>query len=351
MKNKIAIIVILIVTILFGYSTDLSAESNTVSEIIFIKDDDMKAESLFYQDIVKLGYSVDVIDPDSVTFEKLQLYSLVVLSTGNYPFACQNTDLRLSVQNYITKISGKVIIEGGNTGYIADVFPGYLGFKTKVIKIDSWVDNNGGALDLADSHTFSNLALEPNILPATLNINYESIFNQDVCINNEFSELFYGASLFPGKVGILVAPNVNNPQVINYFVTYSSFADNSEAIKLLENSIYNLIGKPVSVINISENVPDSYFLYQNYPNPFNPSTKIKFDVVPSNKNNSSFVNISVYNTSGKLISRIVNGNFSAGTYEANFDAGNLSGGVYFYKLTVDGKAGSDYQTRKMIILK
>lgn len=351
MKILFGIIFFFISANLIAQSKITSSGINPVSEILFIKEDGTSAESLLYQDILKLGYSADITGPDSVSVEKFELYGLVVLSTGNYPFACQNSDLRLALQTYITKNLGKVLIEGGNNGYIAAVFPGYLGFMTKVIKIDNWVADDGGALDLSGTHTFSPLATEPNILPATLNINYTSVYNQDVCTKNDFSELFYGSSLYPGKVGILVAPNVNNPQVINYFVTYSSFADNSVAIKLLENSIYNLIGKPVSVNNISSAVPDKYYLYQNYPNPFNPNTKIKFDVTSSDISGSAILKLSVYNTSGKLISEIINGKYSSGTYEADFDATEIPGGVYYYKLTSEGIKGNFSQTRKMVVLK
>jgi len=350
MKIFFSIILIFVFTNLYGNSKNTASYLNSVSQVLFIKEDNLTGESLFYQDIVKLGYSVDVIGPDEASNEKLELYELVVLSTGNYPFACQNSDMRLAVQSYITNF-GKVIIEGGNNGYIAAVFPGYLGFMNKVIKIDNWIADNGGALNIAGTHAFSNLAMVPNILPAAIDINYTSVNNQDVCTNNEFSELFYGTALYPDKVGILVAPNVENPQVINYFVTYSSFSDNSVSIKLLENSIYNLIGKPVSVTNISDVVPDSYSLYQNYPNPFNPTTKIKFDVVSSDRSNSSIIKLTVYNTAGEIVSEILNGIFSSGTYEADFDAGNIPGGIYFYKLTVEGGNNNYTQTKKMIVLK
>ncbi|HMQ69637.1 MAG TPA: T9SS type A sorting domain-containing protein [Ignavibacteria bacterium] len=351
MKFYFCIIIFFISANLFAHSNINSSGNNPVTEILFIKEDGTSGESLFYNDILKLGYSADITGPENITIEKIELYGLVVLSTGNYPFACQNSGLRLALQTYITENIGKVLIEGGNNGYIAAIFPGYLGFMTKVIKIDNWIADDGGALDLSETHTFSPLATEPNVLPATININYTGIYNQDVCTKNDFSELFYGSSLYPGKVGILVAPNVNNPQVINYFVTYSSFADNSAALKLLENSLYNLIGKPVSVYNISSAVPDKYYLYQNYPNPFNPDTKIKFDVMASGRSGSANLKLSVFNSSGKLVSEILNGKFSSGTYEADFDATDIAAGIYFYKLYSEDAGGNFSQTRKMIILK
>lgn len=98
----------------------------------------------------------------------------------------------------------------------------------------------------------------------------------------------------------------------------------------------------IGITPISSYVPDNFKLYQNYPNPFNPETKIKFDV-PINE----FVNFSVYDITGKLVTNFVNENLSAGTYEVNFSAANLPSGVYFYKLS----SSSSNEIRKMILTK
>ncbi|MBK8981922.1 MAG: T9SS type A sorting domain-containing protein [Ignavibacteria bacterium] len=74
-------------------------------------------------------------------------------------------------------------------------------------------------------------------------------------------------------------------------------------------------------------VPVKYNLSQNYPNPFNPSTKIQFEI-PVDAN----VKLSVYDNSGKLVSVITDGFKPAGYYTVDFNATNLSSGIYFYKL-------------------
>lgn len=99
--------------------------------------------------------------------------------------------------------------------------------------------------------------------------------------------------------------------------------------------------------HIGSEIPESFMLYQNYPNPFNPITKIKFDLKSKGKSEKAKINISVYNTLGKLVAEIFNGELNAGTYEADFDASNLPSGVYFYRLTA-----ADYnESKKMILLK
>ena len=82
-------------------------------------------------------------------------------------------------------------------------------------------------------------------------------------------------------------------------------------------------------------------LLQNYPNPFNSITTIEY-IVPT----SSFVQIKIYDLTGREISTIVKEEKQAGNYKIKFDSVNLSSGVYFYRM----QAGSFSSTKKFIIL-
>ena len=85
-----------------------------------------------------------------------------------------------------------------------------------------------------------------------------------------------------------------------------------------------------------------YTLYQNYPNPFNPVTKIKFNL-PKN----GFVRIQVFDIAGRLINTLINDFKFSGSYELDFNASNLSSGVYFYKMeTIDYS-----DVKKMLLIK
>jgi len=89
-------------------------------------------------------------------------------------------------------------------------------------------------------------------------------------------------------------------------------------------------------------IPSDFSLEQNYPNPFNPLTKINFNI-PSSGN----AELVVYNVQGRIAETIFNGELPAGKYTADFNASNLSSGVYYYRL----KAGNFVQTRKMVVVK
>lgn len=99
---------------------------------------------------------------------------------------------------------------------------------------------------------------------------------------------------------------------------------------------------PVAIGHNNNNIPEKFFLYQNYPNPFNPSTKIRFDLPKA-----GFVKLNVYDLTGRLVTSLLNSRYEAGEYSYNFNAENLSAGVYFYKLETP-----EYTSvRKMILVK
>jgi hypothetical protein len=95
-------------------------------------------------------------------------------------------------------------------------------------------------------------------------------------------------------------------------------------------------------IDDEKKLPNSFQLFQNYPNPFNPTTSIKYSV-PS----LQFTIIKVYDVLGNEVATLVNEQKSPGEYEVEFDASNLSSGIYFYRLNT----GSFSSIKKMIYLK
>lgn len=88
--------------------------------------------------------------------------------------------------------------------------------------------------------------------------------------------------------------------------------------------------------------PNNYNLAQNYPNPFNPVTTIKYSIPESGN-----VSLKVYDILGNEVATLVNVEKARGIHSVTFNAGNLSSGVYFYKI----QAGSYSSTRKMMLLK
>jgi hypothetical protein len=136
--------------------------------------------------------------------------------------------------------------------------------------------------------------------------------------------------------------------------TFVGLAIKDPYIWAIRDFMANAYLRPLSEITaIDENVENSnkeYLLSQNYPNPFNPSTKIKYtipSVIASETKQSQLVSLKVYDVLGNEIATLVNEEQTAGAYEVEFTASQLSSGIYFYKL----QAGSFIETKKMILLR
>ena len=105
------------------------------------------------------------------------------------------------------------------------------------------------------------------------------------------------------------------------------------------------VGSPIIVGVSNENsnaLPIVYSLSQNYPNPFNPSTTIKFGLPKAGN-----VSLVVYDILGRKVTELVNGDLTAGYHTINFNASDLSSGVYFYRL----QAGDFVSVKKLMLLK
>ncbi|MFC2119710.1 aryl-sulfate sulfotransferase [Bacteroidota bacterium] len=93
---------------------------------------------------------------------------------------------------------------------------------------------------------------------------------------------------------------------------------------------------------------NDFILEQNYPNPFNPTTTIRYGI-----KERSFVELRIYDILGKEVFILINKEQNTGRYKVEFDASELTSGIYFYRLQVyaPGRAGSFVETKKMILLK
>jgi len=101
-----------------------------------------------------------------------------------------------------------------------------------------------------------------------------------------------------------------------------------------------IVGIP-SKFSLSQNYPNP-LLSQNYPNPFNPATKINFEI-PSISN----VSIQIFDVTGKLITELLNKEIQPGYHTVEFNAVNISSGIYFYRLKTD----NFIVTKKMVLMK
>lgn len=109
----------------------------------------------------------------------------------------------------------------------------------------------------------------------------------------------------------------------------------------------NTVGDIEEPGNVSSGIKDlnnrTDFRFLNaYPNPFNDITVIEYQI-----ENNSNVQMEVFDFLGNKVAELVNSNLNPGIYKTIFKAGDLPGGVYFNKLTVNGRV----LTRKLVLVK
>ncbi len=108
----------------------------------------------------------------------------------------------------------------------------------------------------------------------------------------------------------------------------------------------NTVTTSIAVFD-QQNQLEKYHLYQNYPNPFNSSTQIRYKL-----SSDGFVNITVYDISGRQVTVLVNQSQPKGFRQVRWNGTNTKGktvsnGIYFYKL----QTNEERSVRAMVLLK
>lgn len=110
-------------------------------------------------------------------------------------------------------------------------------------------------------------------------------------------------------------------------VAYTFYKNDSISVDVDKNLVNNL---------------NNFELEQNYPNPFNPTTVISFSL-----SSNQAVELIVTDILGNIIEVLIDDLLNKGNYEVQFNAKNISSGIYFYQI----KTEKGSKTRKMILLK
>ncbi len=177
------------------------------------------------------------------------------------------------------------------------------------------------ALHANQTYVFKNKATDPN---------------GDVVTYELVSSTFVGATISP-TLGDLTLVLSRLDEGKNYTIV----------VRATDGSLYTdvtatyAIGLPDGVPE-EPGIPTEFSLKQNYPNPFNPTTKIRYGIPEESK-----VTIRVFNLLGQQLAVLVNEVKPAGYYSVNFDASNLTSGIYLYKI----EAKNFNSVRKMVLVK
>ncbi len=151
---------------------------------------------------------------------------------------------------------------------------------------------------------------------------------------------------------LMLRANING-EIVQYLVWDANL---DTVLNVTETTVFNsndalgTINIPyvIEAINSSLGHIDSdglavgYKLDQNCPNPFNPITTIQYELPQR-----SDVQVTIYDLLGRDVTTLVSETQDAGYKSIQWDATNVSSGMYFYQI----KAGEYIVTRKMLLLK
>ncbi|MBN1351129.1 hypothetical protein JXJ21_17035 [candidate division KSB1 bacterium] len=102
-----------------------------------------------------------------------------------------------------------------------------------------------------------------------------------------------------------------------------------------------------AVRQVSEIIPEQFYLAQNFPNPFNPATRIYFQLPRQER-----IVMQIFDSRGREVRTLLDDTRAAGEYEVEWQATDQTGqplasGIYFCRLRSDEFC----QSRKMVLLR
>jgi hypothetical protein len=132
-----------------------------------------------------------------------------------------------------------------------------------------------------------------------------------------------------------------SPRKFTSFLIYQNAAgERSGTIWFDELTVGSSITDVEDALEID--VPSAWRLLPNYPNPFNPRTRIAYQAAAR-----GHARLSVYNSLGQEVARLVDDVVDPGTYGAEFDASDLPSGMYVAVL----RAGGTRSVSRMMLLR
>lgn len=187
----------------------------------------------------------------------------------------------------------------------------------------SFMFKNGTSYD--DTYTFEDRRDSASIPSNTKWVNY-FLYRFGSNGGTDLVSTFYTSSVIVPQKNSYAANNGWNGWIAGQAYTNEQYID---------------AGMKLSSSNIGvKEVPNSFSLGDAFPNPSSQDVTIAFDLKSNNN-----VSIKLVNLVGQEVMNIANDNFSAGANEVKFNVSNLTGGVYFYTMTVDGVS----QSQKIMI--
>ena len=307
--------------------------------ILIVDDDGPGSDEIYYQiDFANLGVFVDNWNQNSeaISQDELNRYEIVVWMTGEETSTLNSTE-QTRLQNFLDQDEKNLLFSSTNAGL--DI--GSTSFYSNYLHASFVVDDADSLyLDGVDGHPFSD-GTTMFLLGGTSSGNNNSLDAINPVGGSEVCYTYRGTAYNAG-----VNYEFANGSKVVYFAfpldANSGLASTSPRTTILANIMNWFYPEWEVEPVVTPVIPSEFALHPAYPNPFNPETVLAFSL-PS----TSEISLKVYNTTGQVIATLADGSFQPGKHYVQFNADNLSSGVYFAVL--QGK--NTFRTQKLVLMK
>jgi len=318
----------------------ISAFNSTQSQVSY-------GDSIFYRVFARDNSSNHNIDSTALYKFKILTYTNVIIGYGTtlvpYPFRTFYTDSRTQILFTASELTaagghyGKITRILFNFGNASSTAMNNLSIKMQNSSLTSLTGfvNSGWTQTSIGTVTIPNPGWFAFYMGGTFVWNGTSNLLIEICFHN--SNFGQNSAVYSTQSAGMTWHQAQD------LITGSGCTDlNGGTLQSYRPNVVITTDYFIGVNNNSAEMPVKYSLIQNYPNPFNPVTSIKYSLP-----RSGFVSLKIYDVLGKEIIKLVNEYKQAGNYKVDFEASNISSGIYFYKL----ESANFSATKKMILIK
>jgi hypothetical protein len=301
------------------------------------------------------GYTVTTKAANATGAGDLLGKQAVVFLAGSNGSPLASGAARQIVKDWVAG-GGRLLIEGGEVGFAALVFPGYSIFASDVLHVSSWLADSAGPLVAAAGQAAHDLLSRPLVVAPPIGLTYSTEGDQDAVSPMADALLVLENADRAGTAGALVYDD--NPidpaaQVIYYPFALAALTDQNQARALVVNAVTHLLdtGMPTGIEDDSGTTtpPRLARLLGVAPNPFSIRTVVHIEMAQAGP-----ARLDVYDVRGRLVRRLIDGRrtLTAGPHGFAWDGRNeqgrdVSSGIYFVRLS----AGQVVETGKLALIR
>jgi len=286
--------------------------------------------------------------PTELSLTSNQLYKVTIGWTDN-----SVKEIGYIIERSETTPAAFTVIDTVLTDEVSFIDSSFINNKTYTYRIKAF--NENGESDYSNILSVHTLTI-PVVAPTSLAFSLHAVRGIPVLTwdDNSDNETGFKIERRGNKVGnvyeVVASVDANETTFLDKTVSDSSvynyrvFAFKVDTVSDKSNEIRVDV---LTDVESEDALPKEYSLAQNYPNPFNPSTKINFGLPEK-----SDVTLKIFNLLGQEVLTILEKEYSAGNHTVNFNANDLTSGIYIYAISARGINGKIFKnSKKMILMK